>query len=680
MSNLSNLELPLGMSTSTNNLLEEFYVPCMSRSARFDRAAGYFSSAILALAPMAFADFFDRGGKIRLVASTQLTDLDSRAINESETPQTIEQLIEDLRSLSDDRAGMGNILLRIFSSLLSSELVELKFAFPLNGRGVFHDKYGVFLDNEGNRVSFVGSANETAFAWSGLHNHEQIEIFRSWNSGDLARIEDHEQSFARIWENKAEGFEVSSSKEFEAKLITLAPPEPLESLLIEFRKRASESVSQTPSVSAKQYTLRDYQKSALSTWHENGNRGIISFATGGGKTLTAIDAISEWLDHGPVLVLVPSSLLLDQWMSELRSWIPGVNILGVGGGNPKAKWSRDLYRFTQRQNVGKRVVVATYASASLADFRSRLDIGDHLLLVGDEVHRFGAPDTRLIAEWLEAGATLGLSATPIRSNDVEGTDAIFSFFGELLQPVYTLEDAIRDGVLVPYDYFIRKAPLHEDEQAEWSALSNRISREIASNDGVMTDRAKLLLIKRSRISKRAVSKASITAEIVSDQFNPQDRWLIYCESVSHVEEVRKALLAKLPSQATVMEFHSMNSTEHKRIISFFERNGGVVLAIKCLDEGIDIPIINKAIVLASSTNPREYIQRRGRVLRRHPLKARAQIWDLVTVDTDGQPIAATEVFRAREFAENSRNLAVKLELEFLSDVASKLSIEVEKDV
>jgi superfamily II DNA or RNA helicase len=679
VSNLSGLDLPLGMSTSTNNLLEEFYVPCMSRASRFDRAAGYFSSAIMALAPLAFADFFDRGGKIRLVASTQLTELDSRAVTQSEPPHTIEKLIEDLRSLADDKVGMGNILLRIFASLLNTDLVDLKFASPLNGRGVFHDKYGVFLDAVGNRVSFVGSANETAFAWSGLHNHEQIEIFRSWNSGDLARIEDHEQSFSRIWENKAEGFDVSSSKEFEAGLLTIAPPEPLDSLLIEFRKRASESLSQTPSLPTKQYTLRDYQKSALSTWRENGGRGIISFATGGGKTLTAIDAIGEWLEHGPALVLVPSSLLLDQWVSELRSWIPGVNVLGVGGSNPKAKWSKDLYRFTQSQNVGKRVVVATYASAALEDFKSRLNIGDHLLLVGDEVHRFGAPDTRLIAEWLSAGATLGLSATPIRANDVEGTDAIFSFFGDLLQPVYTLEDAIRDGVLVPYDYFIRKAPLTDEEQEEWSALSNRISREIASNDGVMTERAKLLLIKRSKISKRASSKADITADIVSDQFNVEDRWLIYCESVSHVEEVREALSAKLPKEATVMDFHSMNSSEHKRVISFFEEKGGVVLAIKCLDEGIDIPIINKAVVLASSTNPREYIQRRGRVLRRHPLKARAQIWDLVTVDTSGQPIAATEVFRAREFAVNSRNFAVKLELELLSEVATKLGPEAGKE-
>ena len=671
MNALSDLKLPRGMSSSRHNLMRDFYTPCLSRAKKFDRAAGYFSSAIFALAPLSYSDFFLRGGRIRLVSSTHLSPQDAAAVEDSQ-PFNPDHLISFFLELEGEQSKNLGVLGRILSSLLNSGALELKFAEPVANRGVFHDKYGIFSDGQGGVVSFIGSTNETAYAWSGLHNHEQIEIFSSNEPADKIRINDHVTSFDRIWANDIPGYTVFSSAEFESRFLTIVPPEPLEELVAELRMKEASASEDASLESAPVYTLRNYQRTALENWKSSEQKGIISFATGGGKTLTAIDAISRWLDSGTVLVLVPSRLLLEQWKQELKSWIPGLKLLQVGGGNPKSRWIKTLFRFSQPDLGGKRVILATYASASSSEFRQGLSKGPHLMVVADEVHRFGASDTRQIGEWLECGPRLGLSATPIREGDSEGTEAILKFFGDLLEPVYSLRDAIDDGVLVPYDYQIELAPLSETEQEEWDQLSIRISRELAIHEGERSDLAKRLMIKRARISKGAASKAPISAEIIRKNYSPKDRWLVYCESVTHLHSVKKCIQDSLGDQATIMEFHSENKEEHKRVIDYFEAKGGVVLAIKCLDEGIDIPIINRAIVLSSSTNPREYIQRRGRVLRRHPNKSSAQIWDLLTVGTTGMPIAQSEVSRAAEFAIDSRNQSARLKLDLMSDRAARV--------
>jgi len=101
----------------------------------------------------------------------------------------------------------------------------------------------------------------------------------------------------------------------------------------------------------------------------------------------------------------------------------------------------------------------------------------------------------------------------------------------------------------------------------------------------------------------------------------------------------------------------------------------VMLAIKCLDEGVDIPVINKAIILASSSNPREYIQRRGRVLRTHPGKDSAKIWDVLVCDTKGELLTVNEAKRAKEFSYLSRSVSTRIKLESILSVDSKFEDE-----
>ena len=288
--------------------------------------------------------------------------------------------------------------------------------------------------------------------------------------------------------------------------------------------------------------------------------------------------------------------------------------------------------------------------------------GAHLLVVGDEVHRVGAQDTRRVLEEIDAGGRLGLSATPERFGDPVGTAAINEYFGKIVEPVFTLRNALDARVLVPYDYDFVTCPLTEDEEEQWETLTARVAQEVARNNGDMTDFALHLLRQRARIAKRAARKAPIARSVLLQHYRPGDRWLIYCNDVHHLREVRRELEGL---DVDLLEYHSQDAGDHDATLSFFTNRGGVLLAIKCLDEGIDIPLINRALILASSTNPREYIQRRGRVLRRTAGKYSSAIFDVIVVGSDGKAITPSEVVRAMEFAEDSRNVAPSLYLEDL---------------
>jgi superfamily II DNA or RNA helicase len=662
---LNDLSLGNSYKTSSSDMLADFYIPCLANSTEYSRATGYFSSALLSLAPVAFADFFERGGHIRLACSPQLTIDDASTLMQSSSSSGANSLnvaLRELQLLANSSFDLRGSLARALSSLVNAGSLELQLVMNEIGSGIYHDKYGIFQDLEGEQVSFIGSANESAAAWSGTGNHEQIEVFSSKNLGDRGRITGHADGFERLWSGVDAGLELMPPSEAGALLTSLIPPEPVADILREVRSRVRDRISVS---STKMICLRKYQEQAIKAWKDGGRRGIISFATGGGKTLTALSALQEWLSDGGVgVVLVPSRLLMSQWISEIRSWLSDVLILEVGGTNPKSSWSQDLFRFTQRGLPSKRLVVATYVSAASNEFRERLDLGPHLMVVGDEVHRFGAPNTMKMAEWMHPGAALGLSATPERFGDPEGTQIISDVFGPIIEPVFTLSDAINgpDKVLVPYDYYFEDVELSDDEQFEWDQLSLRIQQDWAINQPGFSESGRLLLIQRARIAKRAIGKAAIAAKIVQENFRLGDRWLVYCEGLDHLRDVRTAISSLTIQGLTIMEYHSQNDEEHMRVLDFFRERGGLLLAIKCLDEGVDIPVINRAIVLSSSSNPREYIQRRGRILRRFPGKDYAQLWDILTFNVDGRPVSVTELTRASEFAETSRNRATKIAL------------------
>ena len=291
------------------------------------------------------------------------------------------------------------------------------------------------------------------------------------------------------------------------------------------------------------------------------------------------------------------------------------------------------------------------------------------MLVADEVHRLGSRGNRALLDSSLFGPRLGLSATPERAGDPEGTAALLNYFGGVLEPRYTLADAVRDGVLTRYFYRPHTVQLTEDETTSWYRLSARIARlraqlgDSADDDGQM----ERLLFERARVIKQASGKVALSVNVISGAYERGQRWIVYCDDQGQLGDVVDALAS---AGHTAMPFHSAMEGDRVETLRWLDRNGGIVVAIKCLDEGVDIPSVTHALILASSKNPREFIQRRGRVLRRAPGKALAFVHDAIVVpprrpeadDAGPDPITAGELARAIEFAQSADNPAAGADL------------------
>jgi superfamily II DNA or RNA helicase len=390
----------------------------------------------------------------------------------------------------------------------------------------------------------------------------------------------------------------------------------------------------------------------------------VKHATGSGKTLTALTAIGEWLSQGKAaLVLVPSALLLEQWRveagTELRTLDPSILLAGDGH---DAWRSGALLRLHTQRDGDPRLVLATMQTAASPEFQRLVADGAHLLVVADEVHRAGATRARACLP-PNAGARLGLSATPERAGDPEGTASIFGYFGDILEPVFTLRDAIAAHRLTPYAYYPERVSLTAEETDRWADLTRRIKRTYAQNHSAIQRGEthlglKMMLINRARIAKQAATKTTVATAIVTAGFAVRQHWLVYCDDQAQLTEVRRALLE---AGVDALEYHSAMAGDRVATLDRYRDQGGVLVSIRCLDEGIDIPEVSHAVILASSRNPREFIQRRGRVLRLHAGKTEAVIFDLLVLPpaADGEReldgLVLGELARAERFAQDARN-------------------------
>lgn len=504
-------------------------------------------------------------------------------------------------------------------------------------------------------------------------NHEQITSFTSWrNQEDRRLIEEQKNRFENSWRGFDRGWRVLAGEranEFLAKYKTDEKVEvSLERLKSMLGHMRQEEIQILPLQQRR--ALREHQSEVFTRWIEADRRGLIVFATGGGKTIVGISAIEEILrNNNHVIVAVPSLLLLDQWYREIKIDLPNIDVTLFGGNFGLAGRAHILrLLLDSSHNAKPAVILTTFGTAATETFRQIVGGLSNVGVIVDEVHGIGSPENRLILDSLgETKMRMGLSATPERYNDSVGTSAIYQFFGSELEPKFTLEDAINKGILVPYDYSFKFSTLNETEQQNYDRLSVQISQLIAriksgDGDSALQSRLDKLRINRSRILKGAIDKVGIAHEVLLESFLAGDRWFIYCQDQSQLNSVKERIKTL---NFHVLEYHSNMIGERSAQLNFFEKEGGVMLAIKCLDEGIDIPRVNKALILASSSNPREYVQRRGRVLRRHEGKFAAKIIDTFVVGTKGEILSLNELYRGREFAKTARNENVKYEIEEL---------------
>lgn len=677
---LSDLPLKTAYHKGRDNIAEDFYMPCMRRATAYDRAVGFFRSTVFVVAWRSLIEFVDRGGSMRILCSHVLSDLDQGAISEGYSARRSASLAgryrHEVMALLDDPVLREPT--RILAALVALGVIEFKIAIFPAARGtsaqnrIFHDKLGLFSDSSGNKVMFKGSMNET---WTGLSedgNLESVDVAATWlGDRDRERTMVEVRYFEDLWADQYPSIDVVPFPEAAAaQLLSAAATDwqdALETLISEDDRRSSGDT--------RGRVLRPHQAAGIASWEANGRKGILAFATGSGKTFTAIHAIRDAvMSHNEIpIVIVPDQILFRQWDAEIREAlsIEDVSVLRAGAGH--SSWRDHLQKWTSH-SPGKRIVLATIATAAQRDFRERVAGGSHLMLVVDEVHRLGSAVNRTILEDRKFGARLGLSATPERAGDAEGTHVLLRFFDRILEPRYTLADAVRDGVLCKYFYRAHVIRLNPDEQESWTSITKQISRLAARLDGspptaAIRDKMLRLGLARARILKRAQGKVDLARAVLSAEYAEGQRWIIYCDNIDQVRAVSNKLRM---SGLSNMPYHSQIEGDREETLKWFERNGGILVAIKCLDEGVDIPAVTHALILASSKNPREYVQRRGRVLRRHPGKALAYVHDAVVLPSDvnpnvreedvGSKIVLGEMSRAIEFAHSADNAGAESDL------------------
>ena len=677
---LQDIELELGYSTGSDDLINRFYIPCLNAASRYDRAVGYFRSTLFAITGVALSDFASRGGAMRLVCSPHLRTADMEAINRGyEIRDILEQrLIWEINEVVQYPENQP--VLRLLASLIAIGAMEIRLAFRLDSKGLFHSKIGIFRD-EDTAVSFIGSSNESFMAWDSLGNHEAFEVFTSW-MGDSERVRRHIDYFERLWESDEPGVRTYEFPEPAKEMLSEFADQrgleyPIDDVRREYEMLAGLGEPRVSIRTPSRRVLMNHQNEVIDNWVASDYRGIIDHATGSGKTIAALEGINRWVSRNrPAVVFVPSTILAQQWMNEARTQLDiDTAYLEAGAGASRNRWITALGDFSRDLDaLGPRLTVATMQTASRDAFLERIQGGDHLLVVADEVHKVGSSMHRLLLS-IEAGGRLGLSATPERFGDPDGTEAILNYFGDVLPPEFGIREALVAGRLVPYDYFVETVALTISEQSDWDEITERIQSEYArlpedaGGRKIHTEGFKLLLIRRSWITKQADNKTWKALEVVAANYRSGDRWIIYCDDQSQLGEV---LLGLREAGFEANEYHSQMRGARDVTLEYFQERGGILVAIRCLDEGVDIPLVDNALILASSSNQREFIQRRGRVLRTAPGKYSATVRDLIVTpsteiaaDDPQASIIRTELRRARVFAENARNESVRHELDII---------------
>ena len=402
--------------------------------------------------------------------------------------------------------------------------------------------------------------------------------------------------------------------------------------------------------------LFDYQIEAIKAWKDNNYRGIFDMATGTGKTFTGLAAIatlSEAInDQLAVFIVCPLQHLVDQWVEDIERF--GMSPIIGYSSSPQKDWKTKLKNAITDQIINKDApffcFVTTNATFS-SDYVQELvnKIKKPILLVVDEAHNFGATTySSLLDDRFEY--RLALSATLERHGDEQGTKLLLDYFDKKCI-VYTLEKAIKEDKLTKYKYYPVFVYLDDEGLAEYERLSFELSKHVIKmKDGSvkLNKQGEIIAIKRSRVVAAASGKLKKLEEKMEPYKN--DHFiLVYCgatnvvnpnqeksetneNDIKQIYAVSDLLGNKLGMK--VSRFTAEEDIKTRATIKTHFQTGDdlqAIVAIKCLDEGVNIPSIKTAFILASTTNPKEYIQRRGRVLRKAAGKAYAEIYDFVTL-------------------------------------------------
>jgi superfamily II DNA or RNA helicase len=658
------------INTGPNSFSRAFLIPALKNSTLYKRSVGYFTSGAVVHLLEGLEGLVSNNGKIKIICSPQLSEEDIEAIQQGQKNK--EELVSDhfystlvigMRQASSDKS-------RLLIYLIENGILEFKLALS-ETFGIYHDKLGIVEDSDGNKVCFVGSLNETLQAYT--KNYEKVRLFYSWkNDDDADRIKEEEEYFDHLWNDQVKYLKVLKlSPEIVERVVRLKPE-----FIQDNFDEDTKIIEEAPQAEYNAIKLRPYQIEAISQWKKNSYHGILSMATGTGKTFTAIQALSDIIETfkgDPLLVyiVVPYQVLLNQWKRELlRFGIDSEEARG-GAGEHVIKNAARMLRY---KAASYKVIITTSASFDSPKFADLINNFEFdVFFLADEVHNLGT--TSKLNRIPNAKYKLGLSATPQRHFDDFGTSKLLETFKGIVYE-FDLERAIQEGFLVPYNYHPIYTQLTSEEQDAYDELTIQIVRALQIKDEreVYSQRlnpiAERLLIKRSKIILGAIEKIDKFYEIFQ-RFDQGQMNLVYCGSSSHHDEETDQAIRQI-DQITDLFFknniqsirYTSNENEGLREVGmslFVNPNNNIntIVAIKCLDEGLDIPQVEHAFILGSTTNDKEFVQRRGRVLRKFAGKEKAEIIDFVVMphpaSDKGLGVVLREMNRVYEYNRYAMN-------------------------
>lgn len=669
---LRDIQIDSEYRTLSCDMANDFYIPMLGEAILYKRAVGFFSSSALAAISAGIYELYENGGKIQLIVSPRLSPEDIEAINDGY--QQREEVIKGAlkRQLEDCTDFCQQNRLNLLATLIAKGILDIRIAVTIGkkGIGMYHEKMGLIEDIEGNIVAFSGSMNETDTA---IHdNYEAIDVFCSWISTDNKRVERKNQAFTKMWDGLDENICVMKFPEIEKEFIEKYQMGDIDAKLLKEGWAAYHVKPTFGLVKPEWLNLYDYQQEAIKKWQANDYCGIFDMATGTGKTLTALGAVAELCKNVKrlaVIIVCPYQHLVEQWVEDIRAF--GANpIIGYSGSsytNYKRELKNRIFNFNYKITDFFCFITTNASFMSKAINGEIRKLTQDTILVVDEAHNFGAKNLQNTLQ-LDFTYRLALSATLERQGDEDGTTVLKNFFGNKCIE-YGLERAIAEKKLTPYYYYPVIVYLTDEELEKYQLYTSKIIQNIVrrKDKTIVTNLAKEFMLKRARLVAGASEKIEKLREMAND-FKNEKNMLIYCgatnvqgndkssdEDIRQIDYISRMLNFDFGMHTAQFTSREDSNERKRRLEEFQDGEIQALIAIKCLDEGVNVPAIKTAYILASTTNPKEYIQRRGRVLRLYPGKEAAYIYDFITLPRELTTVENTSA----ELAKSERALVVK---------------------
>lgn len=651
------------------HLVNDFFIPCLSNSNKYDRLSGYFSSNIFFIIFEGIKKFVDNGGVIRLILGT-LPDKEIEILNnETLCNVLLKDFYDDLKNI--DKLKNGDHL-KLLAWMVKNRRISIRIAIILNEdkeigsrediikayrNGIMHQKIGIFHDDKGNTVTFSGSVNETFSGW--VKNSEEFKVFTNWD-GSKIWFSDY-RKFERYWRKKEPTLKIiplpdKILEELENNAPEKLKPETFESIDvfcknmrkiedkesddIEIKETEDWKLDSDGTPKIERFSFWDHQISAVSEWVKNNFKGILKMATGSGKTYTAIKCayeLNRLFENLLIIVLVPTKYLIEQWKGDVSKF--SKNYISISS-ETKEDWRDAIAHFPDTKKLDHFFLISTVKLfyLHLADYLSNNKILEKMkvLLIADEVHTMGQNKIKnKLKEIPKINNVLGLSATPQRYFDKIGSEFIFDYFGKIIKK-YSIHDGQNDGHLAKYHYHLFFCSFNKKEYKDYQRITKEMGK-YNSDDEEARKTFKDMATARARILKQCASKLNTLEAIIQDIKKKKRTFhlVIYGYKIEQLRRIRE-ILKKHNLDGEY--FIGSTPTDDRKILlkNSDKKRINALLAVKCLNEGIDLPSLSVGIVISNSKNPIESIQRRGRLLRAPKNKPDVLIYDYLVFPPSGE--------------------------------------------